>query len=101
MNALLSVDQVAEEFGVREGSIRAWIRTGRLKPARTDARGKYFFTRGQLLQLLTGFCPVCGNVFKRIRVTKEFCSDACRKDSHRIQAETGQAPDRAPRVVDS
>ena len=82
----MTIDAVAHELGMSVSGVRGWIRAGRLTPTRTDARGRYFFTRGQVAQVVTGTCPICGTVFQRRRLRKRFCSDACRKDSHRLHA---------------
>jgi hypothetical protein len=71
---------------VSAGAVRAWIAAGRITPIRREGRGRagaMYFARGAVYALVFGLCPVCGQGFRRARLSQEFCSQRCRQRSHR------------------
>jgi len=92
-NILVNVPQVVELYGVSEAAVRRWVFEGILKPVRREGKGRggeMFFAKGEVSALVYGLCPVCGNGFKREKLSQRFCSTYCRQRSSRLQAGGGR-----------
>ena len=89
-NVILSVEQIVEQFKVSAAAVRAWIAAGKIAPIRREGRGRsgqMYFARGEVAALVYGLCPVCGNGFRRARLSQRFCpGSACRQKFARMQA---------------
>jgi hypothetical protein len=95
---LLTVPQIAAQFRVSLGAVRAWIAAGRLEPVLRGGRGPggtMRFSRGQVAGLLEGRCLLCGARFRRGTLRAKFCSKACRQKSSRLSAKRQEPPGRA------
>lgn len=78
---VLSFADIVSQFGVSAGAVRAWIAAGRLDPVARSGRGRggaMLFARGAVVELVYGRCRACGEGFKRVRLSQEFCSSRCR-----------------------
>jgi hypothetical protein len=88
-NVLLTAAQIVEHFKVSAGAVRTWVAAGKIAPIRREGRGRsgqMYFARGEVAALVYGLCPVCGNGFRRARLSQRFCGRACRQKSARMQA---------------
>ena len=88
-NVILSVPQIVEGFGVSVSAVRKWIAAGKLSPVTREHEGKggrMFFTRGAVLSLVTGSCPVCGDGFIRKNQRQVHCSRRCYLRARRLSA---------------
>ena len=88
-NVILSVEQIVEQFKVSAAAVRAWIAAGNIAPVLREGRGRsgqMYFARGEVAALVYGLCPVCGNGFRRVRLSQRFCGRACRQKSARMHA---------------
>ena len=88
-NVILSVAQIVEVFGVSMSAVRKWIAAGKLSPVTREHEGKggrMFFTRGAVLSLVTGSCPVCGDGFIRESQRQVHCSRRCYLRARRLSA---------------
>ena len=88
-NVILSVPQIVEVFGVSVSAVRKWIAAGKLAPVTREHEGKggrMFFTRGAVLALVTGSCPVCGDGFIRENQRQVHCSRRCYLRARRLSA---------------
>ena len=88
-NVILSVAQIVEVFGVSMSAVRKWIAAGKLVPVTREHEGKggkMFFTRGAVLSLVTGSCPICGDGFIRKNQRQVHCSRRCYLRARRLSA---------------
>lgn len=86
VDVLVTVRQVAEDFGVSVSTVRAWVLSERLVPVRRVGRGRsgtMYFARGDAAALVYGSCQTCGNGFKRAVAKQRFCSQLCRQRFNR------------------
>jgi hypothetical protein len=85
-DVLVTVPQIAEQFGVSVGAVRAWVLSGRLQPVRREGRGRggaMLLARGDAAAIVYGNCASCGNGFKRTTGKQRFCSQKCRQRFNR------------------
>jgi len=83
---LLTIDGAAELVDVDRNTIRYWRSTGKLEVAgyqTVDGKRRVVFTRGAVMQVVSGICDWCGSPFRRGTAKARFCSPACRKKAHR------------------
>ena len=94
-NVILSVAQIVEVFGVSMSAGRKWIAAGKLAPVTREHDGKggrMFFTRGAVLALVTGSCPVCGDGFIRENLKQVHCSRRCYLRAYRLSRSAAADP---------
>jgi hypothetical protein len=85
---VLTVPEIVDNFGVSLGAVRAWIAAGRLEPVHREGKGRggaMYFARGEVVALLYGLCPLCGEMFKRGTQRQRFCSPSCRFKAARMR----------------
>jgi len=84
-NVLMSFSQVCETFRLRSSRVRRWVLAGILKPVLRRGRGRsgaMLFNRGEVSELVYGYCEACGGGYRRTTLKQRFCSAACRKRYH-------------------
>ena len=86
---LVTVPEIAEQFGVSVATVRSWILSGRLVAVRREGLGRggtMYFARGEVVAMVYGMCLVCGSGFKRATIRQRFCSTLCRQRYARVQS---------------
>lgn len=91
---ILTVQEVCDQYGVKDPAVRRWIREGLIQPVKHPSHKRALgILKGQVERLMVGVCEVCGEVFrrggqgKRFTLRQSFCSDACRKKAHALGIE--------------
>ena len=63
--------------------------------------GKMYFPRGEVVELVFGYCQMCGNGYRRKNLKQKFCGVRCRKQHHYwqgVRKRTGKVPIRKGRL---
>jgi hypothetical protein len=82
-DVLLTVADAARVGKVPYWTLQAWIHKGQL-PVVHQGRS-VFILRGELVRVLRPLCPFCGDRFRRVNARQVYCTDACRKNAHRLK----------------
>ena len=84
-NVLVNVRQLCDIFQVKERRVRGWREAGILRPILRKGRGRsqaMLFSRGEVAELVYGYCQWCGGGYRRKSLKQRFCRDRCRKTYH-------------------
>lgn len=88
-DVLIRLHQVCEMFHLGERRVRRWIDAGILLPVNREGQGRsgaMYFSRGEVAELVHGYCETCAGWFKKATLKQRFCSTSCRKKWHYRQS---------------
>ena len=87
-NVLVTVAQIVDIYDLTMPRVRTWVAAGLLKPIRREGRGRsgqMLFAKGEVVKLVYGICPLCGDRFKRKTLKQFHCSRLCRNREARAR----------------